>query len=623
MGEPTRILRIASETGRFTYEAWRVRKDGVRFLASVAIDAIFRPDGTLRGFAKVTHDITAQRMGEEQRASDFTQRLRKADEKSEADTSARQVVEATNADLDRLARHLAKARDRADQANRAKSRFLAGMSHELRTPLNCILGYAQLLRVEGGLNARQGMRVGAMLEAGQHLLEMITCVLDLSEIESERVEMRAVAFDVQAVAEACLGLVRPLVDSKGLALGMAVAPGTPRDLVADPIWLRQVLLNLLGNAAKFTSQGSIELRLKPWADGSMLRIEVADTGPGVPADQRPRLFQEFERLDTAATRAVEGAGLGLSLSARLAGLMGGQIGHDDNPPGGSVFWLDLPRNTPATAPAAASDEPADQSAPSPARALHVLVVDDVLMNRDIAGSFLREAGHRVTCAEGGAEAVAAVENTDFDVVLMDVRMPEMDGLEATRRIRALPGARGRVPIVALTAQAFLDQIDECRAAGMDSHQVKPLQMEALLAAVARAFAAGPRPEGVAPPAIVVAPTSIDKRPQVLDADVFARTAACLSPEAVTSYLRTIAELGETLRRRLDASGAEAHADDELAEVAHTLAGSAGMFGFARLSSVGLRFERATRMGAAEAPALVGELRDAVEAMRREVYALTT
>jgi HPt (histidine-containing phosphotransfer) domain-containing protein len=180
-----------------------------------------------------------------------------------------------------------------------------------------------------------------------------------------------------------------------------------------------------------------------------------------------------------------------------------------------------------------------------------------------------------------------------------------------------------VPIVALTAQAFLDQIDECRAAGMDSHQVKPLQMEALLAAVARAFAAGPRPEGVAPPAIVVAPTSIDKRPQVLDADVFARTAACLSPEAVTSYLRTIAELGETLRRRLDASGAEAHADDELAEVAHTLAGSAGMFGFARLSSVGLRFERATRMGAAEAPALVGELRDAVEAMRREVYALTT
>jgi CheY-like chemotaxis protein len=248
------------------------------------------------------------------------------------------------------------------------------------------------------------------------------------------------------------------------------------------------MLNLLGNALKFTTCGAVELRLQSTANGSVLRIEVVDTGPGVPVGQRERLFQAFERADTDATRFREGAGLGLSIAARLVLLMAGRLGHDDKPGGGSVFWFELPRGdvTDADAVFGCGGDPATVKAMPDARQLRILVVDDVLMNRDIAGAFLRAGGHAVICAEGGAQAVAAVDGSDFDVVLMDVRMPGMDGLEATRRIRALEGARGRVPIVALTAQAFTEQIAACREAGMDSHLAKPFDVAGLLETVERA-----------------------------------------------------------------------------------------------------------------------------------------
>jgi signal transduction histidine kinase/CheY-like chemotaxis protein len=405
-------------------------------------------------------------------------------------------IEKSNADLALLTARLGQARDVAERATRAKSRFLAGMSHELRTPLNGILGYAHLLRMEGDLNLVQGARVDAMLEAGKHLLEMITCVLDLSEIEADHLILRPTKLDVQAIAAACLDLVRPMTETKGLALRIAIAPGTRRELTADPTRLRQVLLNLLGNAAKFTSQGAVELRMRTLADNSALRIEVADSGPGISAAQRPRLFQDFERFDLQLSPKVEGAGLGLALSARLAMLMGGRLGHDDNSGNGSVFWLELPLDTvavslPPMALAPALDMTDRETTPTLARALHVLIVDDVLMNRDIASSFLRAVGHDVVGVEGGIQAVAEAAITDFDVILMDVRMPDMDGLEATRRIRSLGGTRGRVPIVAMTAQAFVDQIAECHKAGMNSHLAKPFDPDTLVAAVARAVAAGP------------------------------------------------------------------------------------------------------------------------------------
>ncbi len=412
---------------------------------------------------------------------DITQRQAQAEELRRA-----------NKDLDRLAQHLTRARDRAEQANRAKSRFLAGMSHELRTPLNGILGYAQLLRIEGGLRGEQAARVDGMLTAGQHLLDMINIVLDISQIEAERVELHPADVDTEQLARACLDLVRPTAQAKGLALESARDPGTPARVHSDPTRLRQVMLNMLGNAVKFTARGSVVLRLRAAEAGSGLRIEVADTGPGIRDEQRAQLFQDFERLGADAQGAVEGAGLGLALSARLAKLLGGSLGHEHNPGGGSIFWLELPLGAaadlpPVAAPAAPPAAAAVAPPPSAARKLRVLVVDDVAMNREIASAFLEAAGHHADSAEGGAEGLRAVAADDYDVVLMDVCMPEMDGCAATRLIRALDGARGAVPIVALTAQVFSEHLEECRAAGMDVHLAKPFTQEALLGALAGAL----------------------------------------------------------------------------------------------------------------------------------------
>ncbi len=500
------------------------------------------------------------------------------------------------------------ARDAAEKANEAKTRFIAMVTHELRTPLNGVLGYAQLLRVEGGLSARQEAHVGAMMQAGRHLLDLIKPVLDIASFETGRVTLFPTEVPVRDFAEACIALISPMAIARGLKLRVVQSHDVPRQIVTDPARLRQVLLNLLGNAVKYTDAGSVELRLSAGASTGGLRIEIADTGRGISEAGRDRLFKEFERLDE--TTSVEGTGLGLAIAARIVGLMGGTIKYLPNPDcadangtksnGGSVFWFELPAGELISG---AISNPV-QGVPV-ASIRNVLLVDDIQINRDIIGAFLKAAGHLVTLADSGSEAIRLATSQQFDVVLMDVRMPEMDGLEATRRIRALPGSLGQMPILALTAHTFPDQVAKCAEAGMDAHVAKPVDYETLIDAVHRAVRRPPPTENTArhAPPVADLPTAPELPPR-FDPTALDRLFTLLPRDEIVVIIRSFRDRQKEMLRLLERGAAPAR----LAEVAHGLTPPAAIFGFLALSTLARNFEFAVTQDPARAEQLAPALR---------------
>ncbi|MBK6677336.1 MAG: response regulator [Rhodocyclaceae bacterium] len=385
---------------------------------------------------------------------------------------------------------MAAARAEAEQASRAKSEFVSRMSHELRTPLNAIIGFADLLEAEP-LSPSHRNYVSLINSSGRHLMELINAVLDLAKIEAGGLVLEEISFDFAAAIDDVKAIVGERAAGKNLEFVATVSPALPRRVMGDPTRLRQVLINLLVNAVKFTEQGTVSLRVAP--DGGDIQFAVRDSGIGMDEQACRRLFQPFSQGDESITRRYGGTGLGLVISKELIEAMGGDIEVESAPGAGTCFWFRLPLKP-------APDVPGMAAAATPAAAVaesalisriagRALLVDDNLVNQKVAGAMLAKLGLSYDLAGNGVEAVRCVGNKDYALVLMDVEMPEMDGITATRRIRdreALEG-RARLPIIAMTANALQEDRERCLAAGMDGYVAKPISRKTLQDELNRVF----------------------------------------------------------------------------------------------------------------------------------------
>jgi PAS domain S-box-containing protein len=377
---------------------------------------------------------------------------------------------------------LRRQRAEAEAASLAKADFLANMSHEIRTPLTSIIGFAGLLERMGELPETARTYADRITTGGQILLSVVNDVLDYSKIEAGQIELDPQPFDPKVFAAETMELVRGQAENRGLELRTDVCDALPPAVCADSGRVRQVLLNLLGNAIKFTTRGGITVGVRyTAANGGRLRIAVTDTGVGIPADRIERLFHRFSQVDGSITRQYGGSGLGLAICKRLAELMGGEIGVETEEGRGSTFWFTIAAPAAKLSHAAAVGEGGNWAL-APAR---ILIVDDVSVNRQLVSAMLLPLGLQLTEATGGAEAVEAALTTAFDLILMDLQMPGMDGLAAMRAIRATSELNSVTPIVALSANVLPAQVAACRKAGMDDHIAKPIRPEELIGKIAR------------------------------------------------------------------------------------------------------------------------------------------